>query len=191
MEETHYLYLITRSDGERYVGVTKHPDRRAWQHKNGYGSTRLKSWDFEFEVIHEGSESDMYAAEDAAIKAYKCSLNKIIGGKFGYGLSGSANGRAKLTEEDVYFIRILCANKVPQKEIALRFNVSRQTVGGIATGTNWKHVAGPLTTACIRVPEDLRCQLRQMKRDGMACVDIAKATKLKYATVYSHVKDIK
>lgn len=186
----YYLYLITRADGERYVGVTKHPDRRAWEHKNGYGSTNLKGWEFQFEVLHEGSEPSMYALEDAAIKAYQCSLNKIIGGKFGHGLVGSTNGRAKLTEADVLMIKHLVADKVPQKEIANRFNVSRQTVGGIATGVNWKHVEGPITTACIRVPENLRCQLRDMKRAGMSCADISRKTNIKYATVYSHVRDI-
>lgn len=163
----YYLYLITRDDGERYVGVTKDPHRRGWQHRNGYGSSELKNRDFILEILEEGSEEEMYKLENAAIKAYECSLNKMVGGKFGHGLEGSTNGRAKLNEADVYLIKVLVSQKIPQKEIAKRFGVSRQTIGGIATGANWKHVDGPITYGCIRVSEDLRCQLRQMKIEGM------------------------
>jgi predicted GIY-YIG superfamily endonuclease len=186
----HYLYLITRLDGERYVGVTKDPHRRGWQHRNGYGSSELKGQDFTLEILEEGEESFIYLLEDAAIKAYKCSLNKVVGGKFGHGLQGIANGRAKLTEADVYLIKCLAAKKIPQKEIAERFGVSRQTIGGIATGANWKHVKGPITYGRSCVPEELRCQLKYLKEKGMNAAEIARHTGLKYTTVYSHVREI-
>jgi predicted DNA-binding protein (UPF0251 family) len=191
MEQLHYLYLITRSDGERYVGVSKHPDRRAWQHKNGYGSSELANHEFDLEIISEGLESEMYELEISAIKAYQCTLNKVPGGKCGHGLVGSKNGRAKLTESDVKLIKKLIHDGISQKEVASRFGVSRQTIGGIATGANWKHVDGPVTKGRIIVPEDLRCQLKALKRAGFNCAEIAQQTGLKYATVYSHVREIK
>lgn len=188
---TYYLYLITRADGERYVGVTKHPHRRSWQHRNGYGNTELKGQDFVLEILEEGEEEYISSLEDAAIKAYDCKLNKLCGGKFGHGLVGSKNGRAKLTEADVYMIKCLVAQGIPQKEVAKRFNVSRQTVGGIATGANWKHVEGPITYGRICVPQELRSELKQMKQDGMSVKEIAEAKGLKYSTAYSHVREIK
>jgi DNA-binding CsgD family transcriptional regulator/predicted GIY-YIG superfamily endonuclease len=188
MDEIYYLYLITRDDGYRYVGVTKHPHRRSWQHRNGYGSTELKGRNFTLKILEEGSEEFISSLEDAAIKAYECTLNKVSGGKFGHGLVVSKNGRAKLNESDVYLIKCLIAEGITQKEVARRFGVSRQTVGGIATGANWKHVKGPITYGRICVPKDLREKLKQMKEEGMNSAEIAKQTGLKYATVYSHVR---
>lgn len=189
-DEVHYLYLITRADGERYVGVTKQPNRRYWEHKNGYGSSHLKNWDFTLEILAEGSESEIYNLENSAIIGYQCSLNKIVGGKFGHGLQGSKNGRAKLSETDVMIIKKLASTKLPQKDIAERFNVSRQTIGGIATGATWKHVEGPTTVGRTLVPLELRGTLKEMKKSGMTATEIAKAMDLKFATVYSHVRDV-
>lgn len=47
-----------------------------------------------------------------------------------------------LTPQDVIAIRGLAADGVKHEVIALEFNVSRATVGQIATGKRWRHVAG-------------------------------------------------
>jgi len=52
-------------------------------------------------------------------------------------LHGEAIGNAKLTEENVHEIRRRLLAKESQTSIGRRFNVSRQTIGYIATGTTW------------------------------------------------------
>ena len=62
-----------------------------------------------------------------------------------YGLrhskKGSENGRAKLTEKDVFNIKALL-NYLSQREIAEMFGVSKSTISAIKTGTNWSKMKG-------------------------------------------------
>ena len=53
---------------------------------------------------------------------------------------GSANVNAKLTEELVRAIRMLYANGVMQKDIAVTIGVTRDTVSRAVTGKGWAHV---------------------------------------------------
>jgi len=54
---------------------------------------------------------------------------------------GIANGRAKLTEDDVREIRCLCAaGNFTLKELALRFGVSFATIHKIVQRKIWRHV---------------------------------------------------
>lgn len=54
--------------------------------------------------------------------------------------TGSRNGRAVLDEIKVKMIKQELAAGQPQKEIAVRFGVSRQTISHIRTGLTWAHV---------------------------------------------------
>lgn len=53
---------------------------------------------------------------------------------------GQKHPFAKLTEADVRKIRELSASGLSQREIAVRFNVSRGTIEPILKGETWKHV---------------------------------------------------
>lgn len=184
----HYLYLITRDDGEKYVGVSIHPDKRAYEHKFGKGSIYLKHRDFVMEVIAEGSYEYIYGLEETAIQAFNATLNIAKGGIGG--MVGSRNGRSKLKEDQVSLIKELAFNGVPHVKLAEQFGVSRQTIGGIANGTNWKSVAGPISYNRRIVTEEERDMLKELKRTGLSCTEIAKQTGIKFATVYSHVREI-
>lgn len=54
---------------------------------------------------------------------------------------GTLNGRVKLTEADVRYIREACASGTKsQKEIAEELGISRSSVSFIISRRNWKHV---------------------------------------------------
>lgn len=53
---------------------------------------------------------------------------------------GSRQGHAKLMEADIKRIRLLTDAKIPQKDIATMFGVSRDTVFRIQKGLAWRHV---------------------------------------------------
>jgi uncharacterized protein YjcR len=53
---------------------------------------------------------------------------------------GSQSGQARLTEEQVIEIRRLCAERVPFKEIAERFNVTIYNVASIKRRRSWAHI---------------------------------------------------
>lgn len=59
----------------------------------------------------------------------------------GRNLMGENAPWAKLTEGDVKLIRHLAKEGTPQREIGLRFGVSRSLVGMIVQGKRWPHVA--------------------------------------------------
>lgn len=51
--------------------------------------------------------------------------------------AGEKNSQAKLTQRDVAAIRELAAQGIIHREIAARFGVQRQTIGGIVAGKRW------------------------------------------------------
>lgn len=54
-------------------------------------------------------------------------------------LKGINHGRAKLTEEDVHFIRA-SHRIIPAIKMAVRFNVSKPTIDAIIYKRNWRHI---------------------------------------------------
>jgi hypothetical protein len=52
--------------------------------------------------------------------------------------TGQAHGQAKLTQDQVDQIRLLCAAEIPRKEIAKRFNVSPTQISYIRLERRWK-----------------------------------------------------
>lgn len=56
------------------------------------------------------------------------------------GRKGGANGRAKLTDDDIREIRSLLAQGVSQHRLAAQFGVSRPSIGSIRSGETWSHV---------------------------------------------------
>lgn len=52
----------------------------------------------------------------------------------------------KLTADQVLAIRNAAARGVPQRELAIEFDVRRQTIQQIVTGKTWRLVDGPIST---------------------------------------------
>jgi hypothetical protein len=56
------------------------------------------------------------------------------------GAPGERNGWAKLTEDDIRFIRTVSRKEYTDRELGALLHVARSTVQGIRSGTWWKHV---------------------------------------------------
>ena len=52
----------------------------------------------------------------------------------------------KLTADQVLAIRNAAARGVPQRQLAVEFDVRRQTIQQIVTGKTWRLVGGPIST---------------------------------------------
>lgn len=68
--------------------------------------------------------------------------NAADGMRLGETLRGSANGKAKLTEADVAYIR-LNPDKLTGRNLAVRFGVSAPTISLIRSGRRWRHFEPP------------------------------------------------
>jgi DNA-binding CsgD family transcriptional regulator len=187
------LYLITRSDGEKYVGITTQGlSRRIWQHKNGYGSSHLKGQEFQTTKILEGPEDKVSILEDYFINAFNCSLNKIIGGKFGRGLKGSENGMSILKESDIPEIVCLYTEKgLTQQQIADMYSVSRGSISPILSGKTWNNVSrDSVKSKRNLVSQDNRKEILELWESGISNIDISYQLGIKYHTVYLYTKNL-
>lgn len=189
--KTHHVYLITRSDGQKYCGVTIHPERRFWEHCNGYGSPNLKDQLCKMRILFSGSEEEAYNREPIYIKDLECTLNKSPGGQYIAPCPGESNGRAVLTEEAVVRIRELSfCTDITQTALGQKFGVNRRTISAIINGTTWKHVGGPIASKIKRLSAQEKELIKELKEGGMSSADISRVTGIKYHTVYTYYKGI-
>lgn len=159
--ETYFIYKITNTvNGKSYVGVTNSPKRREYEHFNGHGSSlvhlAIEKYGKEcltFELLHEGSKEDMYlkekdlVSEHLAPKGYNICVGGLGGSPKGSN-SGEKNNQAKLSEEDILYIR---ARASMFEDYQLRREILRlsdelgvipKTIRNVVTGRTWKSVGG-------------------------------------------------
>ena len=55
-------------------------------------------------------------------------------------LKGEQHGCAKLTEADIYDIRAMFRDGLGNKEIAIKYGVTRQAIRAVRLGISWKHI---------------------------------------------------
>lgn len=65
------------------------------------------------------------------------------------GAPGSKNAKARLNENQVREIRSRLAAGESQPALSVRFNVSTQTISGINTGVNWRHILAMLLVSAL------------------------------------------
>ena len=150
------IYKITKKEnGKSYIGQSNDIERRFGEHKRNkdipvdiaiqkYGPDA-----FTFEVIEECSLDDLDEREKFWIAYY----NTYKG--FGYNCNegggnfrGSNNGRAKLNEEDVAYIRECYAAHLRRREVYEKFK-DKITFGNFASiwdGTTWKGIKSEVYT---------------------------------------------
>lgn len=197
----HYLYLITRSDGEQYVGVTVDPDRRRRDHKNGWGSIHLEGKTFTMDILRSGTAEEMYSIEQEYIEKHNCSLNIAKGGTIDNSrpknwVKGSSHYKTRLSEEDVIKIRELRAEGKNAEFIAPLFGISKTTVSHICVGRTWKHVKGPLTKASPDqyidgISLEKRFLIRKLALEGLMGTQIRDIVKVGQTTIYRYWKNTK
>lgn len=192
-EQIYYLYLVTRLDGEKYIGVTSDISRRMAQHRNGYGNKYLKSVEFTVEILQKGSETEIYNLEEEYILKYKCSLNIAKGGIGGNGQRGIDNFNSLLTEIEVLEIKNILINltDISYKEIAEFYKVAETTISNIANNKTWKHVGTVVPKRGHKQIDDIIVsKILELYLAGATEGCISKQLKISKSTVFRYVKDI-
>lgn len=187
------MYIITRNDGEQYVGVTKYPERRMKEHFSGAGSKSLKNQQFTHLILRTGDELEIYKAEQEYIKINKPTLNKAAGGwggNTGSRFGDRANHR-KLGSDNVLDIRNRVAGGETRQSLADYYGVTRQTITDICTGKSWNSVGGPLTKAYkLKQMTDLdKLEIRRLRHEEKLTYQaIADMLEISIGTAYRHGK---
>lgn len=144
------IYKITRKEnGKSYIGQSNDIERRFSEHKNKIDipiEIAIKKYGidaFDFEIIEECSLEQLDEREKYWIAYY----NTYKG--FGYNCNegggnsrGENNGRTKLTNEDVAYIRECYGNHMRRREVYQQFQdrISFSSFASIWDGTTWKDI---------------------------------------------------
>lgn len=110
--------------------------------------------------------------------------------------SGENNHRAKLTKEQVIFIRNN-PDTLTQKQLGNIFGVSSKEIGYIQRGDTWKHAGGNVRAKqklgeYHRIPDEIRVQIRAEYKKGVrgcGCHSLAKKYNLNPSTVCNIVQE--
>lgn len=192
----HYLYIIERSDGKCYVGVTSNPSRRLKEHIYN-GNAHLKGRnDLEMSIILSGTREEVYALEPEYIHALGAELNIHAGGCFPHNLpdrSGTNNSRAKFTEQEIIDIRTAYASGTRQDDLAIKYNRPKVTISKIVTGDTWKNTGGPISKPAQgnrpnSLSQKTKDEILKLTVEGLTGPQIAKQLGIGATTVYRYRK---
>ena len=147
------IYKITNNiNGKIYIGQSNNIQRRFSEHQTKGSISRIPvdiaiqkygKENFSFEVLEECPVEELNIKETKWItyfnsieNGYNCSL----GGD--QQSTGSNNGRAILTEDEVKIIRRAYANHLRRKDVYKQFEnkISFSTFANIWDGTSWSHI---------------------------------------------------
>lgn len=194
---SHYLYRIFNPIKHKsYIGVTKNLLERKRCHFSGNGNKLLKE-DLKdnllFEVLVEGSERYIYDLEPLAIKAFDtlhpAGYNLGTGGEGGNitNRSGNSNTQAKLSESIVVSIREEAATGALHRDLAERYDVTRENISCIVRGASWAEYRGPISKRKVVLDEDKELFL-SLIAEGRSRKDVANLTGWSYQTIYKYTK---
>lgn len=163
------IYKYTnKKNGHCYIGQSINIETRQYNHKSSAYNEKAPDYNsqfhqairkyggfdaFDFEVIAELKEEDytpetLDALEKFFIKQYDSfqnGYNATEGGELVFSNrahKGSSNGRAKLNEEDVIYIRECYNNHIPFREVYLKYQdkISQRGLQKIWWFETWKHI---------------------------------------------------
>ena len=143
------IYKITNNiTNQSYIGQSKDIDQRFKEHcnhKNTVVGADINLYgveNFSFEILEicapeKLDEREVYYIEK--YNTYNTGYNKSIGGS---SLPGEFNPNAKLTSEEVYYIRECYANHLRKREVYELFKdkISWLYFSNLWEGQSWKHV---------------------------------------------------
>lgn len=188
-EKLHYLYIITRSDGCKYVGVSTDPEYRLQQHILGQGSIYLVGeTSAALDIICQGSREYIYSLERAYIKENKPELNISEGGHgrdSGNAAKGETHGHSKLLEKDIVSIRERVYNGESYYKLAEEYGVSYASIYAVCTGKTWKHVGGPITSFKNNKKELVK-RVKELFDKGLSGREIAEILPISQTSVYRY-----
>lgn len=192
----YYLYKIHNSTKNKsYIGITKNPKARKTRHFCGCGSPLLAK-DIKdnliFEILVAGTYEYIEKLEPKAIELYNSmtpyGYNQTEGGECGPSLRGSLNSNSKLTEDQVFQIKVLYAEGWTAVDLAVKFKISRQTIGTIVREENWRHVKGPIVPSKRKLVSEQESRLiKQLSKKGLNYIEIGKQLNRSPATILNHI----
>ncbi len=189
VEKIHYLYVITRPDGCKYVGVSMDPQARLHQHISGNGSIYLQGHvGSTIEIICQGNKKYIYDLERAYIKENRPELNISeggYGGDSGNAARGEAQGLSKLLEKDIVNIRERVYNGESYYDLAIEYGVSHATIYALCTGKTWKHIGGPITSFKHKKQELIK-KVKELFNEGLSGREIAEILPISINSVYRY-----
>ena len=145
------IYKITnKNNGKVYIGQSNNIEKRLSEHKQKRTMTIdeyiniLGVENFTFEVLEECALNELDIKEQQYIQKYNSQEDGYNIQKGGFNNSqGEGNGRAKLTEEDIIFIRQSYAQQVsPSKfyEQYFKDRITKSQFQGIWQGRSWNWI---------------------------------------------------
>lgn len=145
------IYKITNKiDGKTYIGQSDNIERRLAEHKQQKAMTIddyiniLGVENFDFEVIEQCSQDELDQKEQDYIKLYDSQNNGYNIQLGGFNNSrGEGNGRARLTESDVIFIRNSYAKHTSPKEIYEKYFsdiITKSQFQAVWQGRSWAYI---------------------------------------------------
>lgn len=149
------IYMITNLiNNKKYIGCSTNIYERWLHHQYEANDNKQKPYNysihkafrkyglnnFKFEIIEE--TNNCFEREKYWIQyydTYNNGYNETEGGDCGPRLKGELNGRAKLTNKDVYKIRQLCLEKKMPSEVfnLYKNKISKRTFEHIWRGDTW------------------------------------------------------
>lgn len=145
------IYKITnKENGKVYIGQSNNVERRISEHQKARTMTIdayinvLGVDKFDFEILEECPEEELDNKEQQYIAEYDSCKNgyNIQSGGFN-NAQGENNGRARLTEADVRFLRRCYAEHRPQKEIYETYFADKISKNAFQTawqGRSWTNI---------------------------------------------------
>lgn len=189
-EKVHYLYIITRSDGCRYIGVSIDPIHRMQQHILGQGSIHLAGYkNSTIDIICQGNKDYIYKLEKAYIKEERPELNISeggYGGDSGNAARGENHGHSKLLEKDIVSIRERVYSGESYHSLAEEFNISYTSIYAVCTGKTWKHVGGPITSFKNNKKELVK-RVKELFNEGLSGREITEILPISLTSAYRYL----
>jgi hypothetical protein len=100
---------------------------------------------------------------------------------------GEDTNNAKLTDRDVTKIKEMFVARIPQKDIAKRFNIDIATISAIKTGRTWTHVNvegfTPFQKRYSKYSDEQKAEIRKLYSVGQTKMEISEKLSIPFSTV--------
>lgn len=183
------IYKITnKNNGKVYIGQSNNVERRLSEHKQKRTQTIdniinvLGVENFDFEIVEECNQDDLDKKEKEYIEKYDSVSNDYNIQKGGVNNSiGEGNGRARVSEKDVIYIRTAYDHHKSPKEIYekdFKSKITKNQFQAIWQGKSWSHIMPEVLTE-----ENKKYYISEQNKTKAL---LSKEETLKYRKIYMH-----
>jgi len=97
---------------------------------------------------------------------------------------GTRSWNARLIESDILKIREMYSNGIPQKDLAVLFDMNSGTISSIIRGKSWRHIpGGKIKPKRPSLTKEQAEQIRHLAQAGTKRVDLANQFGVTYSTI--------